>query len=264
MANDQFLAYDEAGNGNPLVLIHGFCENKTLWQPYMATLGQQFRVIALDLPGFGGSADLLPATCTMESLAQQVEDLMEHLRIPQAVVVGHSLGGYVSLALAELYPERIKGLGLFHSTALADTPEKQKQRSHSIAFIQEKGIALFADIFVDNLFYMPRHKFFKEGLAATIAMVSQTPSNTATVLLQAMRERQDRLHVLRETNAPVQFIIGKQDASVPFDSYTEQIRLPKDCHIHILDETGHVGMVERSAETLHFVQQFATYCWQKV
>ncbi|MDW8296538.1 MAG: alpha/beta hydrolase, partial [Raineya sp.] len=113
----QSLAYIEQGTGKNVVLLHGFCESKEIWKDFLPELAKNFRTIAVDIGGFGESANLLPQPCTMETLAEQVFALLKELQISQAAFVGHSMGGYVALALAEKHPEIIEKLCLFHSTA---------------------------------------------------------------------------------------------------------------------------------------------------
>ncbi|MEM9980897.1 MAG: alpha/beta fold hydrolase [Bacteroidota bacterium] len=147
------LSYTTTGKGAPVILIHGFCESKAIWESFVPTLAEKHQVIALDLGGFGESANLLPTPVTIEALASQVYDLLQSLAIQQATFVAHSLGGYVSLALAEKHPSLFAGLCLFHSTALADTEEKKATRNKVIAFVQKVGVAKYMQSFVASLFY---------------------------------------------------------------------------------------------------------------
>src|SRR4051812_32476186 len=127
MKNDT-LSYQALGKGPAVVLIHGFCEDQSIWSDYIQKLSRDYHVIVPDLPGFGKSSPEFGEAVTMEYYARRVHEVLEIvLQAEERVTfIGHSLGGYVALAFAELYPERINGMGLFHSTAFADNEEKKQ------------------------------------------------------------------------------------------------------------------------------------------
>ena len=133
------LAYNEMGQGNSVVLLHGFCETKEIWKAYEKKISENFHLVAIDLPGFGKS-DLTIEENTIESFADQVFKLLQFLDITKATIIGHSLGGYIALALAEKYPKLVTGLGLFHSTALADDQARKDSRDKSLTFIEKYDI----------------------------------------------------------------------------------------------------------------------------
>ncbi|MEQ8576135.1 MAG: alpha/beta fold hydrolase, partial [Fulvivirga sp.] len=141
------------GEGNPVILIHGFCETLAIWKPLLNKLVFSHKVITLDLPGFGKSP--LPKTpFSIADIAEEVYQWMKENQLLNSVIIGHSLGGYVSLALTEKYPDSIKGFGLFHSTAFADDDEKKHSRNKTIAFVRKRGVKVFADSFVSQLIFV--------------------------------------------------------------------------------------------------------------
>lgn len=239
------LAYTQIGEGKDLLLVHGFGESRQMWKDFIPALAQHFKVTTLDLGGFGDSQDFLPKPCSLEALAAQVEDLCIHLNIEQFAWVGHSLGAYVGLAYAEKYSHKLSAMSLFHSTALADTEEKKKIRENVITFIDKNGVAPFIENFVAPLFFEPRQQALKKSIEFVKSIALHTPKATLMEVMLAMRNRPDRTAVLANADFPVQFIIGRQDNSVPFESYASQIMLPKNVDIQILDQTGHMGMFER-------------------
>jgi pimeloyl-ACP methyl ester carboxylesterase len=257
-----FLAYNVAGEGKPLVLVHGFCESHQIWQNILPALTEKYLVIAVDLGGFGGSADLLPHPTTTESLAEQIKDLLWHLGIDQAVWIGHSLGGYVSLAFAEKYPAQVKGLGLIHSTALPDSEDKKKVRQKVIDFVEKNGVKPFIDDFVEPLFYYKRHPELQASIHTVQQIAVQTPLKTVVEVTKAMRDRPDRTHVLTQAKYPVLLAIGREDGAVPFETYIPQLTLASDTLVHIWDETAHMGMYERPEETRKLLRYFADYCYR--
>jgi pimeloyl-ACP methyl ester carboxylesterase len=133
------IHFFEKGSGQPLVLFHGFCESGRMWNYFAEELSSHFRVIRPDLPGFGDSPIFGDQT-TLEEVAVQMEEWMESNHIHHPIVIGHSLGGYVTLALLELMGNRIKAVGLFHSTAFADDEEKKEMRNRTILFLKKTGL----------------------------------------------------------------------------------------------------------------------------
>jgi pimeloyl-ACP methyl ester carboxylesterase len=249
------LAYDDLGKGPTLVLLHGFCENKELWNSIQGKLSLYFRVISIDLPGHGLSKQESDEL-SMEYQADKVKELLDAIGVSQCILIGHSLGGYVTLAFAEKYAGQLQGFGLFHSTAFEDTEEKRRNRDRTIEFIEKHGMDTFADSFVTPLFY-PKNR---DKLSVEIEFVKnvcrQTDISAVIATTKAMRDRNDRIHVLKETQLPVLFIIGKEDNAVPFEKSMEQCHLPKKHSICILEETGHMGMLEKEEESLKCIKEF--------
>ncbi|MEY3451054.1 MAG: hypothetical protein RL711_879 [Bacteroidota bacterium] len=249
------LSYNELGAGMPLVLLHGFCESKAIWNAFAPSLALHYRVICVDLPGFGES-DLDKENCSMETMADAVASLLKSLQISHCVMVGHSLGGYVALAFAEKHAKMLLGLGMFHSTAFADKPEKQENRNKTMAYIQEHGVPAFIKPFVPALFFHTSRKTLEKAIDNTIQIGLQTSIDTVLAVTVAMRDRKDRTQVLADLNIPVLYIIGKQDTAVPLEMSMAQIEIPKNCMVQILNHTGHMGMFERKKETLLMIKNF--------
>jgi pimeloyl-ACP methyl ester carboxylesterase len=253
------LSYYQAGTGFAVVLLHGFMESKEVWRGFQEKLSASFRVIVPDMPGFGESHSNKNYE-NVEEMAREVHKLLQSLHIDECVMIAHSLGGYVTLAFAEKFGHMLKGIGLFHSTAFADSEEKKQNRDKTAEFIDKYGVPPFAQNFVQSLFYKER----KEELAETIEKVHQialqTPKETAVTVTRAMRNRPDRSHVLKEAAYPVLFIAGKADEAVPLEKSKDMFYLPKNAVIQLLDETAHMGMYERPEETYFTVEKFCRYC----
>lgn len=175
-----------------------------------------------------------------------------------AVVIGHSMGGYIALALAEKYPELLRGLGLFHSTAYADSEEKKQSRKKIVEAIGEKGVAEFVRASVPNLF-SPVTRKENPGLVEKQIARSCNFSAEAIVNYQlAMMQRPDRTMVLKNCSVPVLFILGKYDTAVPLKDGLEQCSLAELNYIHILEKAGHLGMQEELAETNTILLKYLT------
>jgi pimeloyl-ACP methyl ester carboxylesterase len=249
------LAYNESGAGLPIILIHGFCETKSIWDDFAPGLAINYRVICIDLPGFGESK-LEVEKCSMEYMADEVAALLHSLKISHCVMVGHSLGGYVGLAFAEKYDHMLLGLGMFHSTAFADKEEKKENRNKTMGYILEHGVPAFIKPFVPALFFHTSRKRLEKEIDTTIQIGLQSKIETVLAVTKAMRDRKDRTHVLENLNVPVLYIIGKEDSAVPFDMSMKQIQLPKHAVVQILNHTGHMGMFERKKETQQMIENF--------
>ncbi|MCB0634588.1 MAG: alpha/beta hydrolase [Saprospiraceae bacterium] len=251
--------YNSKGKGPAVVLLHGFCEDSRLWEDFKNDLiEEKYRVICVDLPGFGQSEVM--EHISMAGMAEAVAAVVKGLKLEEIILIGHSMGGYVALAFAERYPELLSGLGLFHSQAREDSDEKKAARQKSVDFILRQGSALYVKQTIPSLFapkFINSNTFLIEKL--TFRASRYEPAGIVTALI-GMKDRPDRSEVLRQIKCPVLFIIGKLDTLIPEESSLEQTHLPKVADIHILDKVGHMGMFEAVKQTQSIVRQFANFC----
>ena len=253
------LSYSDTGQGNVVVLLHGFCESRALWNDFENFLSQKYRVICPDLPGYGQSR-LEVSNVSMAYFAEEIKRLLDSLSIDQCTMIGHSLGGYVTLAFAEKHPHRLKGIGLFHSTAYAYTELKKANRNKTIKFIEENGVDTFASSFVPPLFDHSTREKYGDEINYLIKVAKNTDPLAVIETSKAMRDRPDRTSVLEGIQVPVMFIIGKEDGAVPFESSMKQVGMPKESVVHIYEKCGHMGMIEKKEETMKAVNSFLEYC----
>lgn len=249
------LAYTDSGSGPAVVFLHGFCESKELWPDFVKPLTSQFRIICLDLPGHGESA--APDDYSMESQAEQVYETLQGLNVGKMLLVGHSMGGYVSLAFAEKHPEMLRGLCLFHSTALPDSPEKKENRLKTMEFVQKHGMEKFMDSFVAPLFAPSNREVCQQEIQKMQNIGKSTSLETVIGCLEAMRNRADRTEELRKAAFPVFFIAGKEDPAVPLEATLQQCHLSTNSMTYFIGEVGHMGMFERTAATRQALLKFA-------
>lgn len=243
------------GEGNPVILIHGFCEASAIWKPLINKLAFSHQVITLDLPGFGKSP--LPKTpFSIADIAEEVYQWMKENQLLGSVIIGHSLGGYVSLALAEKYPDSIKGFGLFHSTAFADDEEKKHSRNKTIEFVRKRGVKVFADSFVSQLIYVKNRDRLDKEISVITSDAANTNEKSLVAYMEAMRDRPDRTDVLKSFKAPILFIAGDQDTSVPFEKSQAQFEFMRQPHLTVLKEVGHMGMYEATSESFEAISKF--------
>jgi pimeloyl-ACP methyl ester carboxylesterase len=248
------MNFFEKGESQPLILIHGFCETGNMWADFAEDLSGDFRVICPDLPGIGNPA-ISGDQISLEEVAVHFEEWMDANQIQNPIVIGHSLGGYVSLALLELMGNRIKAIGLFHSTAFADDVEKKEMRNRTIIFLRKNGVEKFVTSFVPPLFPENRREELAKEIELAIEDAKRSTLDGLIAYAGAMRDRKDRLDVLKHFSGPKLLIAGTADAAVKI----EASRMQKDAFSHYieLEGVGHMGMIERKAETLEIVRAFA-------
>ena len=251
------IHFFEKGSGQPLILIHGFCETSQMWTDFAHQLSSEFRVICPDLPGSGGSL-ISGDQISLEEVAVLLEEWLQENRIEDPIVIGHSLGGYVTLALLELMGSRLKAVGLFHSTAFADDQAKKDARDRTITFLKKNGVDKFVTSFVPPLFPEHRTEELKSEISLVIEDAKRSTVNGLIAFAGAMRDRKDRLEVLTQFAGPKLLIAGTEDGAVNI----EASRAQKEAFTHYfeLEGVGHIGMVERKEETLNIVREFALSC----
>lgn len=246
---DLFIA--EQGQGSAIVFLHGFCETHEIWLEFAKPLSQNYRLIFVDLPGFGESP-LLEGK-TLEDRATQVVEALKRRGVHQFLLVGHSLGGYVSLAIETKYTEMVEGLVLFHSTAFADTEEKKENRNKVVDFVSKNGVAPFIENFVPPLFADQQHP----AIARMKSMGRDTPKETVLWYTKAMRDRPDRTSTLRKATKPVMIIAGLKDAVIPIKTLEEQVTFLQRPTFITLNLSGHMGMLEESEKSVRAIENFA-------
>lgn len=247
------IHFFEKGEGQVLILIHGFCEIGAMWTDFAEQLSRDFRVICPDLPGFGQSP-IFQNHFSLEEIAVVLKEWMDENDIENPIIIGHSLGGYVALALLELMQSKIKAVGLFHSTAFADDPDKKQMRNRAISFLKKNGAEKFATSFVPQLFPENRRKELATALETAVEQAKESTLEGLIAFTEAMRDRKDRLDILENFAGPKLLIAGTQDGSVKIEASRAQKHAFSD--YFELGETGHMGMYERKAETLWMIRDF--------
>jgi pimeloyl-ACP methyl ester carboxylesterase len=253
------IFHTDTGKGHPVVFLHGNLETHRIWNEFAITLSKSHRIITLDLPGFGNSP--LPGNVfTLSDIASKIHDKLTELKVNRPVIVGHSLGGYITLAYAEKFESEVSAFGLFHSSALSDSEEKKENRTKLIQFIEKNGARPFIKTFIPSLFYEKRLQEMETFIEDLTAEALKTPARTIQEYSRAMRDRDDKTHLLKTFPRPIMMIIGENDNTVPNDKSIEQSKMIQRPYILKLKDTAHMGMFERPSETLHFVQGFLKAC----
>ena len=251
------LNYLIKGNGPAIVLLHGFLEDISIWNDFVDRLSKHFKVLAIDLPGFGNSG-IFSDNHSMSMMAEAVNHILNEENIDSCVMVGHSMGGYITLAFANKFPEKLNGIVLFHSQAAADDPAAKINRDRAIEVVR-KNHKDFITSFIPLLFAEENIEKFTNEINALQLLSSKTSPEGIVAALAGMRDREDSFELLKQLNIPVLFIIGKQDSRVPMDKIIPQLELPKNCEALILDGVGHMGFIEAKEMTYlaleHFVER---------
>jgi pimeloyl-ACP methyl ester carboxylesterase len=235
--------YRSEGAGHPVLLLHGFGEDGQIWEGLLRHLQDSYHWLVLDTPGSGHSP-ALPGSPSIEDWAAVGKSILDAEDIGACTVLGHSMGGYIALAMAELYPERVNGLGLVHSTAYADSEAKQEARRKAIAFMENNGAAAFLQTCIPGMFgakYVADHPQVVQNL------IERGGRCTGQALIQyyeAMIKRPDRTAVLQNADMPVLLLAGALDTAVPFEQSLQQTYLAKQTHVHLLRHSAHIGMLE--------------------
>jgi pimeloyl-ACP methyl ester carboxylesterase len=252
--NNNTIFYRVIGTGKPVVLVHGFGEDGEIWHNQVKYLQDKFKLIIPDLPGSGHS-DLINEM-SMEGMAEVVFAIMKNEQCIPCPVIGHSMGGYITLALAEKHPESLSAFGLFHSSAFADSDEKKANRQKGIAFIQQHGAGEFLKTVTPNLFAPESKEKIPEVIKDLLEQGNNFTPQSLVSYYQAMMQRPDRTDVLRKTAVPVLFIMGKYDNAVPMEDSLKQCHLPEKSYIHILAQSGHMGMLEEADRCNQILEEF--------
>ncbi len=250
------LHYLDTGKGDTIVLLHGFGEDSQVWNRQIAVLSKNYRLIVPDLPGSGNST-MLSTPDTIEAYASAINALLQHLSINQTIMLGHSMGGYITLAYAEAYPEKLLGWGLIHSTAFADSEEKKINRQRGIELMQQYGAFSFLRNTIPNLFAEGFKKQSPEVVQQLIDASKVFTSEACCAYYKAMQERPDRTHVLSGSKTPVLFVLGTEDVAAPLNDLLQQVHLPPTAYIHILEHVGHMGMLEATETVNQHIAGFA-------
>ena len=215
------ISYSDTGKGNAVVLLHGFLENQTMWQDLVPELRQKNRIITIDLLGHG-ETECLGYVHSMEDNAEAVQAVLTKLRIRKATFVGHSMGGYVALAYAEMYPESMRALVLLNSTSNADSEERKANRDRAIKAVK-KDYSSFIRLSIANLFSPDNRERLIDEIEKVKLEALKTPLQGVVASLEGMKIRKDREVLLHLTPYPKMLILGKNDPVLIYENALEQI-----------------------------------------
>lgn len=251
------INYTENGSGNTIVLLHGFLENLKMWRYLEPVLTKNYHVVSIDLLGHG-ETESLGYIHTMEDMADVVFHVLQHVKVKEAVLIGHSMGGYTALAFAELYPEMVKGIVLLNSTTKGDSPAKKKNRDRAKKVFQKNHIAAISMAIV-NLFSEDNQIAMAAEIEHVKSEAIQTPLQGILATQEGIKLRKDREFILHQSDFPILLIIGDKD---PVLDLNETLLQAEGTNTQVLVlNGGHMSYLENKEETHAAILSFVNQCF---
>jgi pimeloyl-ACP methyl ester carboxylesterase len=252
------IHYSVSGQGQAIVLLHGFLENAAIYTGFAKALSQRYKVVLIDLPGHGAS-ESLGYVHTMDLMADAVDEVIKSLGIRKIILAGHSMGGYVALAYAEKHIKKIKGVLLIHSTANSDSEEKINDRNRAIKVVQRYR-QRYLEESLKKLFRPGFSEELPKAFSYMVKMADKTTTQGIIAALEGMKIRKDYEIVLSFISFPIGFIIGKQDQLIPYEKLLHLSTLPANSYVKLIDNCGHVSMIEAPEESYQGLLEFIKRC----
>lgn len=248
--------FTSIGKGNAVVLLHGFLENSSMWEAVAKELAKKNRVINIDLLGHG-ETDNLGYIHSMEDQAHMVKALLNHLRLRKYMFIGHSMGGYVALAFAKLFPLTIKGLSLMNSTALPDSEEKKINRDRAIKAVKQNP-KIFVRIAIPMLFSEKNREIYPNEIEQITQEALQLSPQGIVAALEGMKIRKNQTSVYKTAKFPIQLIVGKQDPALDYESLISQTN---NTNVKVIEfPDGHMSHIENKVELINALSSFIKTC----
>jgi pimeloyl-ACP methyl ester carboxylesterase len=254
--DDSVLCYDDVGEGSvPLIFIHGFPFDKSMWKPQVEFAATFTRVIAYDIRGFGKSQNG-SREFSINLFADDLIQLMDLLEIPKAIICGLSMGGYIALNAVDRYKERFAAMILADTQCVADTAEGKEKRYRTIELIESKGLGVFAESFVKNIFCDETLQHKKEIVERIQQVILNTAPSTVTATLKALASRWETCSTLSEISVPVLIVCGTEDKVTPY-AQSEKLRSSiKNSTIKPVQNAGHMSNLEQVEEFNGYLRDF--------
>lgn len=250
----QEVSYDDLGSGTCLVLLHGYLETGEIWNDFAALFSQQCRVIVPDLPGHGHSGTW-GKLHTMEEMAGAVRAILEAEDIEKILLVGHSMGGYVTMAFADLYPGYLRGYVLFHSTCFADSEEKRKNRQREISLVLCGKKCQIVNVNIPKGFANENVERLKDQVERARTIALENPEEGIVAILNGMMQRPDRTRVLQDSSLPLLIIGGMKDNYIPLEVFDKLVSLAPHARVLRLNGSGHMGFIEEPEKAAEAISE---------
>ncbi|SEK80931.1 Pimeloyl-ACP methyl ester carboxylesterase [Aquimarina amphilecti] len=246
------INYHVSGKGSPIVFLHGFLENLTMWDEIVSYFSDTYTCITIDLLGHG-KTDCIGYIHRMEDMAEAVDAVINNIITDQPVLIGHSMGGYVSLAYLDLFPKKLSGLVLLNSTSFSDSEERKINRSRAIGIVKKNPNA-YTSMAIANLFAKENRIKYKSQIEKIKDEASKNPLQGIISALEGMKIRKDYTETLLTFNKPKIIFAGKKD---PVLSYQQNLEESKLCNTDFISfEGGHMSYIENKDDLLKSLDQF--------
>lgn len=247
------LRYSDQGTGEILIILHGYLEAIETFKKFAQDLSVHSRVVCIDLPGHGESTIKIDHV-GMNTMADAVHAVIFGLGLGKVHLIGHSMGGYVALAFADKYADKLMSFTLLHSTANADTNEKRANRKKEIEFIKKGKKDLICSMAVPNTFSKRNQVSFKSEIEELTEVASKTPDDGIVVALNAMMNRSDKNEVLHSLKVPKYSFIGKEDNYIPFDKGMAWAN-DNGMKAFVFEHSGHMSFVEEREKCVEAIKE---------
>jgi pimeloyl-ACP methyl ester carboxylesterase len=252
---DKRIHYTDTGKGEIILLVHGYLESAMVWKNLSDKLSKKFKIIAIDLPGHGQS-EVFTEENSMEFMALIIKELLDFRGISKVFLTGHSLGGYVTLAFLELFPERLSGYCLFHSHPLADSTETKEKREREIKLVTENRKDEIYPVSINRMFAESNLEILQESVRKSMDIASQISPGGMIFVLRAMMARPVRVSLIEKGIVPCLWILGKLDNHISFESILQRVNLPSNAEVVLLENSGHMGFVEEEELSIKAIREF--------
>lgn len=257
MAAGSAVRYSEFGKGKKTIcLLHGYLESIEVFENFAGQLGKNHHIILIDLPGHGISNHGNRETITVEYMAQVVAVILNKAGVSHCTVLGHSMGGYVAIALTEIHPELVEALILFHSTPSGDSLEKRELRQREIAAIEAGKKELLATINPGRGFAKDNLKRCADAIDELSEQIMITEDKAIIATLKGLMERPDRNDFFEKLTIPHLMIFGLKDNYIPVEIAEELISKNPNAQIAWLENSGHHGFIEEPEKSYEIINQF--------
>lgn len=241
------MAYDDVGAGLPVLLLHGYPFNRSMWRDQVEFLSRSYRVITPDLRGLGETSSA-SEEASMYEMAQDVAALMDHLEIQRAIVGGLSMGGYVTLAFYRRFPLRVRALVLADTRPQSDTEEARQSRLEQAETILRDGMEAIADGFLTKVLTPATLREHSELVERVRRMITSTDARGAAAALRGMAARPDHTDFLPSIFAPALIIVGSEDKLTTTEDAELMHREIRGSRLEVINGAAHVSNIERPAE----------------
>ena len=257
--NNKKIFYSDVGKGKTIVLLHGYLESAEIWNSFAKSLAKKYRVLSFDIPGHGKS-EIISEYHTMEVLSSAISKALKKLEVKKCFMIGHSMGGYITLMFNKLYPEQLSGFSLFHSHPFADTEETKNKRTREINLVKDGKKDLISKVNIPNAFADENLEKFKKKVDSAIQIALNIPAEGIIANLHAMINRPDLSESLANTKLPFLFIVGEKDNYIDINSVVPKVKLPKHSDFCVLKESGHMGFIEEKEKAVLCLEDFLKKC----
>jgi pimeloyl-ACP methyl ester carboxylesterase len=251
--------YRVEGKGRAIVLLHGFLGSMQIWENLVPTLSKRYKVVMIDLLGHGLTENF-GYVHKMDLMAEAVKAVLHELQLRRYVLIGHSMGGYVTMAFAEKYMDNLRGVVLFHSTALADSEEKKADRDKAIK-VAKKNKEKYLKESVKKLFFPSNIKKHPELLVKASNIANDTTVQGIVAAIEGMKQRRNTEVVLQFCHCPVMFIAGLHDLLLPLELHQHQFELPPAHQLLLLEHSAHMGFYEEPEIVVKGMLPFLRNCF---